>query len=43
MVYRSRAKATETRVSTGNLSTGIYILRIDTEKEIFKKKLQVQK
>lgn len=39
VVYRSEAKATETRISIGNLSTGIYILRVDTDKGIIQKKL----
>jgi uncharacterized repeat protein (TIGR02543 family) len=43
VVYISSVNDIETRISTDDLDTGIYILRIYTEDGVFEKKLQIQK
>jgi hypothetical protein len=43
VIYNKKLKKSKTRISTEKFSTGIYILRIYTDKGVLQKKVQIQK
>ncbi|MFO8234182.1 MAG: BspA family leucine-rich repeat surface protein [Bacteroidales bacterium] len=43
VIYDKMIKGTKSRISTTDIDTGLYILRVYTDKGVFQKKLQIQK